>query len=220
MVWKSSLKKVISIFLMIVLTTFFLSYFVTRFMFLRPINKEGIVGIIDEDLSMISEKKVQVYCYNKLEPNLENQSTHGDQLMDFVESFSPNINIYYFSAYDPIRGTITEEKILEGLIWMNENDVKNINISLSSKAYSENLETRLSDFENMNIYCSYNNLANSLDYPASYNQVIGVGKINNSNKTTIKRAYSTNKILVINNFESKYFEGNSFLSLLTAIEEL
>lgn len=129
------------------------------------------------------------------------------------------VNEYYEEVYQDgilyqISIDLNETKIVA------KDGVNSTFILDHSTTEAENLETRLSDFENMNIYCSYNNLANSLDYPASYNQVIGVGKINNSNKTTIKRAYSTNKILVINNFESKYFEGDSFLSLLTAIEEL
>lgn len=70
----------------------------------------------------------------------------------------------------------------------------------------------------MQIFSSYNNEDNSLDYPAMYEQVVASGSSQNIEYKENDRKYITNRILLWNQ-GVHYFEGNSFLSLETLLEK-
>lgn len=92
-------------------------------------------------------------------------------MLDFIEKVS-DVSIAYFDACDEF-GKINTERIITGLEWMKENDIKYVNISLSGNRYSEELENWLEDNPDIHVYASYNNNKNSFDYPAMYDGVIG-----------------------------------------------
>lgn len=83
-------------------------------------------------------------------------------------------NIYYFDSRTE-NDKITADSIISGLEWMKSNDVKYVNISLSSKKKSEELSNWISDNKDtISVYASYNNLTQSFDYPAMYDDVINL----------------------------------------------
>ncbi len=104
---------------------------------------------------------------------------------------------------------------------MIENDIKYVNINLSSKYYSKNLE----DFINKNkdkliIVSSASNLRNTLDYPSMYDNISSVGVKNNTNEKYLKIGYRTNKILILGkNLSVNYYNGNSFLAIVHTVNE-
>ena len=100
---------------------------------------------------------------------------------------------------------------------MEQNGVGIICISLSSHSYYEEFQSKLRN-TNAIIYASYNNKRNTYDYPAMYENVIGVGTYNSI--VNIKESdiiYKSNKILFFKN-GIKYYKGNSFLALYEAIK--
>lgn len=73
---------------------------------------------------------------------------------------------------------------------MLSNNISKVNISLTSKQYSKDLENWISqNKDSVQIYASYNNLLNSYDYPAMYDNVIASGSNNNINLKAIDRYY-------------------------------
>lgn len=102
---------------------------------------------------------------------------------------------------------------------MKKNNVKIINISLSSKKYSLLLENYIDENKNdLIIFSSYNNMKNDFDYPAMYKNVHAVGKKSNDNTKPLDIIYNNNNLLLILKWnEIELFKGNSFISLYIAI---
>ena len=72
---------------------------------------------------------------------------------------------------------------------------------------------------NGQIYASYSNLKNSIDYPAMYQNVIGCGYAKGELNKAIDNMYKSNRIIVWNNGLA-YYKGNSYLSLYTMLKKV
>ena len=72
---------------------------------------------------------------------------------------------------------------------------------------------------NGQIYASYSNLKNSIDYPAMYQNVIGCGYAKGALNKAIDNMYKSNRIIVWNNGLA-YYKGNSYLSLYTMLKKV
>lgn len=170
------------------------------------------IGIIDTDLTK---------CYDNIIYSSENiiaanKKTHGDLLLQFLENCQDNLQIYYFNAcYDNKK--INSKKIIEGLEWMSQHNVKRVNISLSSKRQNDELREWLLVHKDIKIFASYNNRLNSADYPAMYNTVIGSGSDNRIKYKSIDIGYKSDKIITLHK-GIHYYKGNSFLSVLSMLE--
>lgn len=180
------------------------------------VDSKVSVGIIDG-------KSFGVYddiVYNK-ETCAERANNHGDAMIQFAKEICPKAKIFYYDASDE-EDKITDEKIIEGIEWMIDNDVQYVNISLSSKKYSDELnEIIQSNKAIVNIYSSYNNLVNSFDYPSMYENVIASG-FKNKNITYKNNdvIYHSNKVIVFPyDYQMKYV-GNSYLSMITMLQEV
>ena len=93
-----------------------------------------------------------------------------------------------------------------------KNGVRYVSISLSSKFYSDEVQSWISKNKNdIVIYASYNNELNTLDYPAKYNDVIGVGSSPKIEKKKCDVIMKSSKIVLISN-KLKFYYGNSFLT--------
>lgn len=169
-------------------------------------------GIIDDSLSREYNNVETLNPGMKLK---DKNMSHGDNLLNFVQNNYTNYSIYYFNA--EIDGKISSESILEGLNTLKDKGVQSINISLSSKMYSQKIQDWILENNNIKVYASYNNMKNSFDYPAMYKGVIASGieeKEIQYKDTDIK--YATRKIFCIN--KMNLYEGNSFLSLISMLE--
>ena len=135
-------------------------------------------------------------------------------MLEFIFRLSPNAKIYYYDA--SVGGIISENSLVDGITWMEKNGVKVINISLSSSKYSKKLEAKIKNFveEGGVIVSSYNNRKSSFDYPAQYNEVIGVGTEDIVKQKEKDSVYKTSKILLKN----KIYTGNSYLSVYEAVK--
>lgn len=174
------------------------------------------IGIID-GVSNLDVEGVNFSESNRSKSS--NSSTHGDYMIRFVKQINPNINIYYFDATDN-DGKISLNKILEGLEWMKANNISRVNMSLSTTSNEEELQKWISrNQEEITIYASYNNLVNSLDYPAMYKGVIASGCDDRrvTYKSTDKCYYNNN--VVLSNDLFNVYRGNSYLSLLTLLQD-
>lgn len=186
------------------------------FMFIRPINPKNAIdtrfGVIDGHISknydITAKKRVNTY---------EEKNTHGDNVLSFLMQYAPNLDYYYYDAED--ENGLSTENILYGLEWMKDNNVDYVSISLSSKFYSDKLEEWIKDNESeIKVYASYNNALNSLDYPAMYKGVIGIGSSKKINPKKDDIIFHTNKIIVIGN-GINYYHGNSYLTPYIMIRE-
>lgn len=140
---------------------------------ITSIENSGKLGIIDENLSLEYEDLIVL---NPVEEIKGNTLTHGDKMVEFAQEYAPNQEIYYYSASDR-EGIVTTDRIIKGLEMMKKEGIKVINISMSSDIYSAEFEQYiLGNQKQMQIYASYSNVTESLDYPAMYKGVIGVGK--------------------------------------------
>ncbi len=213
---KKIIKKIIMILLIIVMVMFLLVAYLNReYFFVNYFYETNkTIGIIDGGLSFDNKNIVitnidYAFC--------SEQKKHGDYLLDFIEKVS-DVSIAYFDACDEF-GKINTERIIIGLEWMKENDIKYVNISLSGNRYSEELENWLKDNPDIHVYASYNNNKNSFDYPAMYDGVIGSSIDKELVKAEKDRVYSSNRIVLDYDFKNIY-EGNSFLSVLSLISDL
>lgn len=147
--------------------------------------------------------------------NVSPSETHGDKLLDYILNRKFQQKIYYYDATDE-QEQITSDTIISGLDWMVENNISNINISLSTKYYDTDISTWIKIHPEIHVYCSYNNKDNSYDYPAMYEGVIGSGASKNIKYKAIDKQYYSNQMLIVNN-GLHYYYGNSFLSLETML---
>ena len=63
----------------------------------------------------------------------------------------------------------------------------------------------------MIVYASYNNELNTLDYPAGYKGVIGIGSSKKIKRKSNDVIFRTNRIVAFFN-GIRYYEGNSYLT--------
>lgn len=139
------------------------------------------------------------------------EETHGDSLVQFSNDKNYEGIVYYYPAVDE-NGKTTSESILKGLRWMEENNITKVNISMSTKFYSQELEEWIREHSDIQIYCSYNNIVNSYDYPAAYENVIASGTSDNIQCKDGDQIYHSNKIIIFNK-GIQFYKGNSYLSL-------
>lgn len=178
----------------------------------KHVNK--VIGIIDG--SYTKQYKNVVYNTN---PKEELTETHGDNMIDFAKKLSDNVEIYYYDATN-IEGKIDSNNIVLGLEYMKDKNINVINISLSSKKYSSEIENWIKSNPEIKVYASYNNLANTFDYPAMYGETIGVGKRNaNISYKERDKVYFNNRIIILPNL-FKVYEGNSYLSLYEILNNM
>ena len=95
--------------------------------------------------------------------------------------------------------------------------IREVNISLSSKENNADLDKWISEHKSeIKIYASFNNLKNSYDYPAMLPGVVASG-VNPLEYKEGDILYKKNRFIFLPSF--KKFEGNSFLSLVSMIED-
>lgn len=168
-------------------------------------------GVIDGNIS--TEYENVVYNNQVLE---EESKTHGDYLLKFISALYSDYTIYYYNA--ALDGKITDKTIIEGLEWMKDNGIKNVNISLSSKKYSEDLQNWILENKNdIKIYASYSNEKNTYDYPAMYEGVIGSTGLNDNPLKDYDISYSNYNVVDVCNLD--YYKGNSYLSLISMFQK-
>lgn len=200
---------IIILILFIVIMFVFVSY---EIKLIIPKDKEMCIGIIDGQITI----KVENVVYNRINEELK-QKQHGDYMVEFAKKVNPSVKIEYFDATNE-NGIINTEKILEGLDYLKEKDVKIINLSLSTKKYSSDIQDWVNKNTDIKVYASYNNLENSYDYPAMYENVYGCGKKGKIKTKENDYMYTSNKIVLLNDIKNKY-EGNSYLTIYTSIKE-
>lgn len=183
-----------------------------QYNFVSKSDKQVIIGIIDESISK---------SYDNVITNSKNRAkikTHGDKMIIFANACNSKNEIYYYDASN--NGQISTDNIIKGLEWMVEKSVPKVNLSLSSKIYSDELDKWIvAHAKIIEIFASYNNNVNSYDFPAMYTNVIASGK-----KTLIAfkkndYSYKSSKIIAIKRFKFEFYEGNSYLSILTMIRD-
>lgn len=184
-------------------------FFDMHYITYRDINEKEIIGIIDDRISYTVAQKV----FYKGE--YKESESHGERLLDYLESKDFTGKIYYFSA-ESEDGVITSDYIIEGLNWMKENGVTNVNVSLSSKSYNQELADWIIQNSEVRLFCSYNNKDNTLDYPAMLEGTISSGVSDKIMYKQEDRKYNSNSIIVINR-GIHFYKGNSYLSLETML---
>lgn len=174
------------------------------------LNNE-IYGIIDDSLS----KEMENVVYIKSDYNNHKTVSHGEKLCEFANDYYENFEIYYFST--EADGKIDSKNVIHGLNELINKSVKKINISLSSKIYSDDLQNWIREHKDIKIYASYNNRINTYDYPAMYEEVIASGEYNEITKfKEIDVKYRSQNIIGLTPL--KKYSGNSFLSLVSMFD--
>lgn len=206
---KVNKAKKIKFILSLIIGIIFIYYIIFQVFFIvvpSHSNEEiDCYGIIDVYLCNSYEKVTysgDIYAENE---------THGDYLIHFSNDKNYNGAIYYYPAVDD-NGKTTSETVLDGLKWMEKNNVAKVNISMSTKFYSSELEEWIKEHPQIQIYCSYNNLVNTYDYPAMYENVIGSGISKDIEYKDNDKKYHSNRIILFNK-GVHFYKGNSFLSL-------
>ena len=155
--------------------------------------------------------------FNNLPKTLNGSSTHGDKMIQFAQKYRPNANLYYFDASDE-AGIIKTENIIQGLEWMSENSIKKVNLSLSTKSYSEELSQWIQMHKNIKIYASYNNNLNTNDYPAKYDNVFASGFDSRISYKSIDIKYKNNRVILLSK-NIKFYKGTSYLSIISMFKD-
>ena len=181
-----------------------------RYRIVKQINDEITIGIIDGYYTVNLDNII----YNT-KPKDNVDKTHGDNMIEFAKRIDNKIKIYYYDATD-IDGKIDSNNIILGLEYLKKNNVKIVNISLSSKKYSSQIQSWINNNPEIKIYASYNNLANTYDYPAMYEGVIGCGKRKKIKYKEIDNVYASQELIIFPQI-LKTYKGNSYFSLYDAI---
>ena len=169
-----------------------------------------VVGVIDDSLYLEPSNNV---IYNG--DIIDDGESHGAEILEYLKDIGYSNSIFYYSAERD--GIIESNSIVEGLNWMKQNKVKRINISLSSKKKSNDVEEWILKNSDIIVFCSYNNQINTYDYPAMLDGTISSGVNDGINYKENDVKYKSNRIIIINN-GIKYYEGNSFLSIKTMLD--
>lgn len=173
------------------------------------------VAIIDGELA--NYEKGEVHLITKTNNRINTKmNSHGAKMIGFLERLCVDYEVYYYDASDN-NGTVRTSLIELGISMLEEIPVANINISLSGMIFSTNLEETINN-SIKKIYASYNNELSSLDYPAMYEGVIGVGIKQNVNFKKEDVFYNSNRIIIKDKWNTIY-SGNSYLSLIESIKE-
>lgn len=201
------------VFVLITIVISLIIYIVSSYVIVLPQKDSVLVlGIIDGDLSFTHDNVI-----NTVPLVEEGEKQHGDMILSFIEEYNCNVDIAYYDAEN--NNEISTKSLIEGLNWMIENNIKCVCISLSSDFYSEELETWINEHsDTIKIYASYNNSSNTLDYPAQYSNVIGVGADSKINYKSIDVRCKTNKIILYRQGIHIY-KGNSYLAPMTMIND-
>ena len=208
---KNCIIAIFVILTLLVLTTLFIK---GQYVFAKKVQYHDNFGIIDTYLGKTYES-IEYYSNYILEAPEE---THGDQLINFVQGMAYEGLVFYYAAVTS-EGIIETDEIIKGLEWMLAAKVKRVNISLSSKIYSKELDDWIQNHPQIKIYSSYNNLYNSItDYPALYDNVIASGCDRRIDYRVQDHRYKNNNIIVFSGGIKKY-KGNSFLSLYSLLTE-
>ncbi|BCJ93542.1 hypothetical protein acsn021_11110 [Anaerocolumna cellulosilytica] len=203
-------KRIIIICLLILVVV--CVYFLKDIVIVFPIsNNPEKIGILDGRLSILPDNVIiSENTYTK-----ESNLTHGDEMVKFASKLSGGMEVYYYDITNE-NNEITDDNIINGLNWMVNNNIKKVNISLSSKIYSLEVQEWIKENKDkITIFCSYNNRLNSSDYPAMYENVIASGFNGQISYKSIDKKYGGNKILLLSDFS--YYEGTSYLSLITLV---
>lgn len=169
-------------------------------------------GLIDGDLSYVHKNVINM---GEISVEKSKRESHGDSILEFLQRWRPSFSFYYYDSEE--SGIISSESLIEGLEWMIKNDVKYVSISYSGKYESKKLENWIDKHsDEITIYASYNNYINTLDYPAMYKKVIGVGC-----NVTKKRDVSirNNKLIVCDGSSFFSYEGNSYMTPYIMIKD-
>lgn len=173
-------------------------YVDSEYVFWDKKDTKKVIGIIDGRLTHKSE----IITITNNEINRQNKNDedreHGDLIVEFIEKAS-DAKVAYYDASDA-DGKISTDSIIEGLNWMKENNIEYVNISLSGSKYSDDLQEWFNENQQIHVYASYNNVSNTFDYPAMYQNVIASG----NNKDVMHKEndvyYKANKVVI----EKKY----------------
>ena len=103
---------------------------------------------------------------------------------------------------------------------MKKNDVKYVNISLSSKKKCKKIQKWINNNKEVKVYCCYNNKLNSIDYPAMCKNVIASGSLSKVKYKECDKKYRSQEIILLSWKKIEKFKGNSFLSLETILNDL
>lgn len=176
-------------------------------------NIDNTYGIIDGHLSKEHENVNFCGTISIDEKNI----SHGDLILEFITKYNKQICPYYYDAENN-NGKIDSESIIEGLEWMLDNRVEYVSISLSSNYYSKKLDTWITKHsDDITIYASYNNIISSIDYPAQYDGVIGIGSDKRISYKENDVQFDSNCVLLISD-RLYLYSGNSYLAPLYMLQ--
>lgn len=204
---KLSKQNIIVIAIIVIMVV--LVKFLWNITIIKPFSKSSELryGLIDGE---INDAHKNVIMSNDSNNANNNNISHGDNVLNFLGEVVPSESFYYYNA--EVNGRINTKSIINGLDWMVSNNVDCVTISLSCKVYAPELEKWIHDnADNIKVFASYNNSINTYDYPANYNDVIGVGTIEVINKKETDILFRSSKIIVCS-FPVKIYEGNSYLA--------
>lgn len=206
-------KSIVILLIFVILSILFLENYQVIFIKKNKISN-GVtkMGIIDGKLSR-EHSNISKY---QGEYSSE-QNSHGDKILNFMKNYCPNCSFYYYDAEE--NGIISSKKLLSGLQWMVDNEVEYVSISLSSKYYSNEIEKWIKEnVDKITVYASYSNALNSLDYPATYDSVIGVGSSVKIKKKKHDIIFDSSRIILLD-YLPGFYEGNSFLSPYSMVQD-
>lgn len=206
-------QKKIYILIIIIVITIPLAVAASKFVYVKSTDYCEI-GLIDGKLGSFDPGVVHKISKQDIS-NLDILSTHGEEMLGFVDNYCNNYSVYYYDASDEFNQLKTT-LIIDGLNKLEDTKVKNINLSFSGQLHSPQLEQKLAS-SSKTIFASYNNLPNSMDFPAMYDSVIGVGVKNVIDYTENDVTYNNNILIINNNYFNRY-TGNSYLSLLESLK--
>lgn len=116
----------------------------------------------------------------------EDMTGHGTSVSGIIQNIVPNAEIYSVKVLDSDNKTELS-KVVKGIYWCIENDIKVINMSFGTLQYSKILEQAVNDAYKAGIIMvasAGNKGEQGIDYPAAFQNVISVGAVDSQGKKT------------------------------------
>lgn len=116
----------------------------------------------------------------------EDMTGHGTSVSGIIQNIVPNAEIYSVKVLDSENKTQLS-KVVEGIYWCIENDIKVINMSFGTLQYSKILEQAVDDAYKAGIIMvasAGNKDEQGIDYPAAFEKVISVGAVDSQGEKT------------------------------------
>lgn len=180
-------------------------------------DKKIKIAVLDSGIDL--GNTVPKGYYNISDENIapwyfEDMTGHGTSVSGIIKNIVPNAEIYSVKVLDS-DNKAQLSKVVEGIYWCIENDIKVINMSFGTLQYSKILEQAVDAAYKAGIVMvasAGNKGEQGVDYPAAFENVISVGAVDSHGEK--QKRVQMEKAWILWHQENKLFQMGCMEAIL------